>query len=785
MLTAINGRWGIDGQFSTPRDLPSGQQPPTIAGLQAYKTIKMPTRNILALLLTLTVFPAFAQPDELTLERIFASPDLAGPTLRRAELSPNGARVTFLKGREEDRKLLDLWEYHVADDERRMLVAADEVMAEEGELSAAEQARRERARIADLRGIVDYRWSQDGQFLLFPIGGNLFLLDMGTDARQVRQLTNSEAFDTDPQIAPDGRHVAFVRDRDLWLVEVESRQARALTESASDTVANGVAEFIAQEEMGRSTGFWWSPTGEHIAFVQIDESPVEVTRRYEVQADTIEMVEQRYPYAGTNNVTYRLGVVEVESGKTTWIDLGEETDIYLPRVKWLPNAEQLSFQRQSRDQKTLELIVADIDSGQTRTVLTETSDTWVNLHDDLHFLRGMPAFVWSSERDGFRHLYLYDYEGELIRRLTDGDWQVDALAGVDEELGMVYFTASEVSTTEKHLYRQSLITRSPEVVNRISRRSGWHEISMDTNARVYVDTWSSSRHPPQLSLHNVDGERLAWLVENRLDDSHPYGPYRDGHRPTEFGTIVAPQGHELHYRLMRPTGFNPLKQYPVFVHVYGGPTHRMVTDSWSRRMLIDQYMARQGYLVFSLDNRGVERQGKAFQDAAYLKLGQVEMPDQMVGIDWLRSQGFVDGERIGIFGWSYGGYMSLMALSQYPGEFVAGVSVAPVTDWTLYDTHYTERYMGRPRNQPEAYKQGNVLTYLDAMADPLLLIHGMADDNVLFTHSTKLMHKLQARAFPFELMTYPGEKHAIAGEGPRLHVYRMMTDFFDRQLRKH
>ncbi|NEZ03547.1 S9 family peptidase [Wenzhouxiangella sp. XN201] len=719
---------------------------------------------------------------ELTLERIFASPDLAGPTLRQPELSPAGDRVTFLKGREDDRNLLDLWEFHVEDGQSRVLVAADAVMADEVELSAAEQARRERERIADLRGIVDYRWSGDGRFLLFPIGGNIYLLDMQAEAREVRQLTDSEAFDTDPQIAPDGRHVAFVRERELWLAEIESGEARPLTDSATETTASGVAEFIAQEEMGRSTGFWWSPTGEHIAFLEIDESPVEVTRRYEVEADAIRMVEQRYPYAGTDNVTYRLGVVDITSGEIEWMALGEESDIYIPRVNWLPNGDQLAIQRQSRNQQTLELVVANIDSGEARTLLTETSETWINLHDDLHFLDDMPAFIWSSERDGFRHLYLYDYEGGLIRRLTDGDWQVDELIGVDEELGMVYFTASEAATTEKHLYRQSLITRSPEAVNRISRRSGWHEISMDRQARVYVDTFSNSSQPPQLSLHGIDGERLAWLVENRITEDHPYGPWYEDHRPTEFGTIVAPQGHELHYRLLRPAEFDPDRQYPVFIHVYGGPTHRMVTDSWSRRMLVDQYMARRGYLVFSLDNRGVERQGKAFQDAAYLKLGQVEMVDQMVGVDWLRSQDFVDPERIGMFGWSYGGYMSLLALGQYPGEFAAAVSVAPVTDWSLYDTHYTERYLGRPQDHPEAYENGNVLTYADAMADPLLLIHGMADDNVLFTHSTKLMHALQERAFPFELMTYPGEKHAIAGDGPRLHVYRTIAEFLDRHL---
>lgn len=737
----------------------------------------------LFLLAVTTGLAATAAADTpLTLERIFASPDLAGPTLRQAELSPAGDRVTFLRAREDDRHLLDLWEYHIADGQTRVLVAADAVADPDVELSTDEQARRERERIADLRGIVDYRWSSDGRFLLFPIGGAIHLMELGEAAGEVRRLTASEAFDTDPQIAPGGRHVAFVRERDLWLVNVDSGDERQLTDSADETVTNGMAEFISQEEMGRSTGFWWSPAGTHIAFLQVDESPVDITRRYEVQADAIEMVEQRYPYAGTANVTYRLGVIEIKSGEVSWMDLGEESDIYIPRVRWLPNADQLSFQRQSRDQQTLELVVADIDSGLTRTLLTETSDTWINLHDDLRFLTEMPAFIWSSERDGFRHLYLYDFEGRLIRQLTAGNWQVDALAGLDEELGMVYFTASEVSTTEKHLYRQSLVTQSPEVVNRISRRSGWHDIAMDRQARVYVDTFSSSRQPPQLSLHETNGERLAWLVENRLDEDHPYAPFRDSHRSTEFGRIVAPEGHELHYRLIRPAGFEEGQRYPVFFHVYGGPTSRMVTDSWSRRMLIDQFMARQGFVVFSLDNRGVVRQGKAFQDAAWLKLGRIELVDQMVGVDWLRSQDFVDGDRIGIFGWSYGGYLSLMALAQYPREFATGVAVAPVTDWALYDTHYTERYLGTPQDQPEAYRLGNVLTYADEIADPLLLVHGMADDNVLFTHSTKLMHALQARAFPFELMTYPGEKHAIAGSGPRLHAYRSIVAFFDRHL---
>ncbi|MFU8832742.1 MAG: S9 family peptidase [Wenzhouxiangella sp.] len=732
--------------------------------------------------LLLTPFAAWAAAPELTIERIFASPDLSGPTLRQAELSPAGDRVTFVRARDDDRDLMDLWEYHIADDETRRLVAADEVVADEGELSAEEQARRERARIASLRGIVEYRWSTDGRFLLFPLGGNIYVLDMEADERQVRQVTDSQAFDTDPRISPDGSHVGFVRNQNLWIADLDDGQERALTEDGGGVISNGMAEFIAQEEMGRNTGYWWSPDGRHIAFLRVDESPIDISLRYEISGGSIEIIEQRYPYTGTPNVTYRLGVVDIETSETRWLDLGNNEDIYIPRVGWLPDSQHLSYQRQSRDQKTLELVVADLADLQQRVILTETERTWINLHDDLYFLKDMPALIWSSERDGFRHLYLYGLDGQLIRRLTAGKWGVDALKGVDEELGLIYFTAAEVSALEKHLYRQSLVTRSPDIVSRVSRRSGWHNIRMDRAARVYVDTYSTTDQPPQLALHSADGERMAWLIENRVTGDHPYAPFRSGHRPTEFGTLIGPDAQTLHYRVIHPSDFDPQKPYPVFFHVYGGPTHRLTTNSWTRRALIDQYMARRGYIVFSLENRGIVRQGKQFQDAAYLKLGRIEMADQMIGMDWLRSQDYVDPDRIGIFGWSYGGYLALMGAAQYPGEFAASVAVAPVTDWALYDTHYTERYLGTPQEQPEAYEKGNVLTYANQIRDPLLLIHPMADDNVLFTHSTLLMQQLQDNAIPFDLMTYPGEKHAIAGSGQRVHVYEMISRFFDQHL---
>ena len=762
---------------------------------------------MLALLISSAALAQSAEdPATLTLGRIFDSPPLSGSSLRQAGLSPDGTRVTFLRGREDDGDTLDLWEYNLEQDRIRRLISADDVLAEPVALSEAEKARRERARISNLRGIVEYRWAPDGRHLLFPLGGDIFLAKLDDEPIRVRQLTAGESFDMDPKISPDGTVVAFVRDQDLWVVDVANGKVRKLTEDGAGPLKNAMAEFIAQEEMGRSTGYWWSPDGESIAFLQVDESAIEPSKRYEVSGEQIEIIEQRYPYAGTPNVRYRLGVIELPSGddvdgngdrnrgEVTWIPVSEtpfdEQDVYIPRVKWLPDGSGLTFQRQSRDQQMLELVLHEFDTGQQRVLVREKSEIWTNLHDDLHFLEDMDAFIWSSERTGFRHLYLIGLDGEMIRPLTGGEWEVAALAAVDEDLGLIYFTAGVDSPTERHLYRQSLISASPEAVNRISRRGGWHDISFDDSARTYLDTFSSTDQPPQLSLHSADGERLAWLIENRVDSNHPYAPFMPGHRPTEFGVIEvndAPaNGQPLHYRMIKPAGFDESGTYPVFLHVYGGPTSRMVVNRWGRRHLIDQYMARSGYIVFSIDNRGIEGQGVAFQAPAYLNLGRVEVNGQMAGVEFLKAQPFVDPDRIGVFGWSYGGYMTLMMLMQHPGEFAAGAAVAPVTDWALYDTHYTERYLGMPRGESgeptEAYTGANVLEYADNLADPLLLVHGMADDNVLFTHSTMLMQKLQSAAIDFELMTYPGEKHAISGEGQRLHVYRQIDRFMRRHL---
>lgn len=750
--------------------------------------------------------------ERLTIERLFEEPALAGPSVRLPRIAPDGSRVTFLRASQQDINRFDLWEYNVTDGSTRLLVDSRRLEPGDVELSEEEKARRERERVAAYRGIIEYAFSDDGRRLLFPIGGDVWLYDLGLPPEEAtRRLTTHPAAETDVRFSPGGRYVSFVREQDLWVIDLEDGAEHRLTFDGGGVIRNAMAEFVAQEEMGRSTGYWWSPDEHFIAFTRTDDSPVDEVNRFEVHAGDLRVIRQRYPAAGTANVDIRLGVVAVpgadpevaaadappapDAGDAAsrpavhWMDLGGERDIYLPRVAWFPDASHLAVQRQSRDQKFLDLLKVDVRTGESTMLISETSGTWIDLHDDLYFLEKSRAFIWGSARSGYRHLYLYDYQGRMIRQLTAGEWMVagtslgEGLHAVDEERGLLWFSATRESPLERHLYVTSLTTEDPSVVQRVTRRPGVHDISFSADASLYVDTFTNVDRPPQVSVHRADGERIAWLQENRLDGEHPYAPYVADYLRPEFGELESEDGQTLHYELIRPAGFDPAKRYPAVLYVYGGPHGQQVRNRWIGADF-RQILAQSGYLVFSLDNRGTSFRGTRFDAPIYQKLGQVEVRDQRVGVAWLRSQPWVDAQRIGVFGWSYGGYMTLMLLMQAPELFAAGVSGAPVTDWRLYDTHYTERYMGDPRVDGEAYDAASVLTYVDGLADPLLVVHGMADDNVLFSHSTQLFKALQDRSLMFDVMVYPGAKHGLLRQddiGP--HGYRTIKRFLDTHLR--
>jgi dipeptidyl-peptidase 4 len=728
-----------------------------------------------------------ASAAELTIDRLFDVPPLAGPTIMGLKISPDGSRVTYLKGKADDKDRLDLWEYNIHDGQARVLVDSKVLAPKQEKLSDEEIGRRERQRTAALSGILEYTFAPAGDAVLFPLNGKLYYYQLATKKQKAAvELIDTHGFATDATVSPSGGIVAYVRDQNLYSYDIATKTEKALTNDGGGAIKNGMAEFVAQEEMDRSTGYWWAPDGRHIAFARVDESPIKSTERFEIAADNVSTFAQRYPTTGGPNALIKLGVIDVKTGAMIWMDLGDNPDIYLARVNWLPDGKTLAVQRESRDQRRLDLLFSDIDSGKTQTILTETSNTWIDLNDELTFLKSSHEFIWGSARDGYTHLYLYDTDGHLIRQLTAGNWVVDdfrkrALMGVDEKTRTVYFSGTEKSPTERHLYSTSLDTANPHQVRRITQDAGVHGISMSLDARFYIDNFTSSSQPPQVSLHAADGTLKAWLLENRLAAQHPDAPYLADNSTAEVGTLTAADGQTLYYQLFKPLHFDPAKRYPAIVDVYGGPGVQRVINSWHGSSFT-QILTRAGYVVFTLDNRGTAFRGTAFQNPIHDRLGNVEVADQVQGARWLGSQSFVDPARIGVWGWSYGGYMTLNLMFKAPDVFRAGVAGAPVTDFALYDTHYTERYLDRPQDNAAGYAASSVLPYAKDLKGPLLVMHGMADDNVLFLNSTKLFRRLQDLNKPFDVMVYPGAKHGLMRQNDGRHGYKMIKRFFDENL---
>lgn len=724
--------------------------------------------------------PEQAMPDQLTIERIFSSPSLHGKTPVSLKISPDGKRVTYLQGKPDDLHRYDLWEYNLTSKENRLLVDSQEIFSGPEILSNEEKARRERQRIYGF-GIMEYQFSLDGSALLFPLNGDIYYYHIATKA--AKRLTETSAFETDIKFSPKGNYVSFIREQNLYILSIASGKERQLTIDGGGTIKNGMSEFVAQEEMGRMTGYWWSPDEQNIAFLRVDETPVQTVIRNEIYAEKIELIEQRYPATGTNNVNIQLAITDVKGKRIRFIDMGDNTDIYIPRVKWFTDSKNLSYQWQSRDQKTLALKSYNLRKRRSKTILTEKSTHWLNLHSDLTFLKDNKTFIWASERDGFKHLYHYNFKGELLSQLTKGNWVVDSLAHVDEAKGWVYFTGRADTPLERHLYKVPLTGKFPENVQRITQRHGFHNINFSRSGDTYIDTFSNAITPKQVSLHTANGEHMTWLAENKVTAEHPIAPFYDDLIAPEFGSLTSDDGNaELYYKLYKPKNMQPGKKYPVIVRVYGGPHAQLVTNKWQGADMT-QYMLQQGYIVYQLDNRGSNYRGTAFEFPIYERLGEVEVDDQITGVKYLHSLPFVDKERIGVYGHSYGGYMALMTMFKASEYFKAGVSGAPVTDWMLYDTHYTERYLNHPKVNADGYQMSSVFPYARDLVGPLMVYHGMADDNVLFTNTTKLMKTLQDEGKLFELMTYPGSKHSMRGKEVKVHLNKTIMSFFDRHFK--
>ena len=708
----------------------------------------------------------------LTLDALFQSPSLSGPSLRGLELSPDGKLVTLLKARPDEASRLDLWAIDTSTGAERMLVDSKKV-GTGAELSEAEKMQRERMRIGGEKGIVSYDWAPDGKHILVPLDGQLYLADTQGN---VARLTNVEGGTLNPVISPKGTYLSYVGDNELVVEPLATKQPRAITEGASDTVSWGTAEFVAQEEMDRRTGYWWSPNEKYIAVQRTDVSPVKIVTRTAIGSDGAKVYDERYPAAGTPNALVDLYVMKPDGSGKVKVDMGPNPDIYLGRVYWSADGNTLYVVRESRDQTVLDLLKVDPETGRSSVLITEKSGprSWLNLPPAFHAMKD-GSLIWWSERSGHGHLYHFAH-GKMTP-LTSGDWDVRGLVGVDEAKGRLYFMADKAMPLEEQLY--SVDIAHPGAVTQLTENGWSNSATMDEAATRLIVGRSNTKHPPQVYLADATGKRISWLEKNDIDANHPYAPYLPSLRPTTFGTIKAADGTTtLYYEMITPK-LEPGKKYPVFMEHYGGPGAQQVTNRWNGASLA-QYVVDQGYVYFEIDNRGATNRGTRFEDAIYHAMGTVEVADQLKGVDFLKSQPFVDPARITTFGWSYGGYMTLKLLEKAPGVYAAGVAVAPVTDWTLYDTHYTERYMGDPNKIPDAYKASGALADSDKIVDPLLLMHGLSDDNVVFDNSSRLMAKMQANAQPFEAMLYPGKTHAMSGVVE--HVYVTMMNFLNRHV---
>jgi dipeptidyl-peptidase-4 len=719
--------------------------------------------------------PALAE--KLTPERVFADPSLSGPAAKGVALSPDGKRVTYLKAKPEAANVQDLWAADVKGGEPYRLIDSAALSSGAKTLSEAELARRERARVS-ARGIVEYSWDSQGRFILVPLDGDLYL-DSVADGK-VSRLTDTPGDEVDAKVSPKGGFVSYVRDQNLYIKPITGGPEKALTTEGKDALSFGTSEFVAQEEMDRFTGYWWNPSETSIAYTRVDESTVDIIPRADIGPGGATVVEQRYPRAGRPNAVVDLFVQDLATGKTVQIDLGANKDIYVARVDWSADGKTLYVQRQSRDQKTLELIAYDPATGQGRTIVTQTDAHWVELSNDFTPLKD-GSFLWSSEASGDKHLYHYAATGKLIAQVTQGDWPVSALEGVDEARKVAIFSASMDTPLERRIYEVSYA--KPSKPKALTPAGGWWTAKVAATGGAFAGGYSDPKTPPQTALYDAAGKRVRWIEENKLAEGHPYWPYASTLPVPEYGTLKAADGEVLHYEILKPVGFDPAKKYPAIVSVYGGPHAQTVNRTW--QSVRDRPYLEDGYVIFRLDNRGSGNRSAKFKRALDRRMGTVEVEDQLQGAQFLAGLPYVDPDKLGVMGWSYGGFMTLMLMTAPDTPFKAGAAGAPPTAWQLYDTHYTEQFMGTPDGNKDGYANSDVVSRLKALKPgSLLLLHGMADDNVIFENSTRVIAALQKNATPFEMMLYPGERHSAPGSKTKgLHVLKTHLDFFDRKLK--
>jgi dipeptidyl-peptidase-4 len=661
------------------------------------------------------------------------------------------------------------------------------VNARTGEAAAFFDAARMEAALLKLQGMQPgdaRRLAHQGSYQLNPAQtgvllnhqGDLIYYELGSD-RAVK-LTNTPEEEVEEDFSPDGRMVSFVRNNNLFVVDISTRRERALTTDGGEKVFNGRLDWVYEEELygrGNKRGYWWSPDSKQLAYLRLDEANVkdfpvvDHIPREQVLENTA------YPLAGDPNPIARLGIVNASGGAARWADTAkyEPKDFLIVRVAWSPDSRRVVYQAQNREQTFLDLNAVGANDGKSTMLFKEQTKAWVEAVDNPRWLKD-GSFLWKSERNGWMHLYHYSGDGKLIKQVTDGKWEVRELEGVDEANGWVYFRGTEHSHIAEQVYRIKLDGTG---MTRLSQTEGNHHPSFNEQATLFIDSWSDINTPTQVRLFNADGSNVRVIDENRVE---ALGQYKLG-KP-EFLQVKTRDGFLMEAMMIRPPDFDPSKKYPVMSFTYSGPHAPQVKNSWGGSTYMwHQMLAQKGYIIWVCDNRTASGKGAESAWPAYKNLGALELRDLEDGLNYLKSQPFVDGSRIGLWGWSYGGYMTSYALT-HSKSFKIGIAGGTVSDWANYDSIYTERYMLTPQNNPEGYRASSVTGAAANLSGKLLLIHGAIDDNVHMANTIQLIYALQKAGKQFEFMIYPKSRHGVTDPLLVKHMRQMMTDFIVQNL---
>ncbi len=715
-------------------------------------------------LIFFSVFSSAQNKESLTLEQIFNG-DLNESAPSELRWAPDGRRLAFFSsGEDRDRSL---WLIDSVTGEKTRIASPDQVREMAPSAGQATISERERARRARY-DIPSFLWSPDSKKMLMISGGQLHLYDIATHKSKLQASSKSDI--RDPKFSPDGEWISFIYKHDIWMIPAAGGEEKQLTSGGSELLLHGDLDWVYQEEFDLQTGYCWSPDSHSIAFLELNEKSVPTYPIVDDLSPNATVDWQRYPKPGDANPSARVGFVNVTNGKTVWLDRMAE---YIPRFTWA-DRQSAVIQLLNRRQNELELVEMNPVNGRSHIILKEQDRCWVDITNDLVFLSGGREFLWTSSRTGFRHIYLYSRDGELRKQLTSGKWVVFEISGVDEKKGWIYYASNEAETHGRHLFRIKLDGSGAE---QVTDEPGSHEIHMNNSATAFVDSFSSLTRTPEINILDIESEKKFGLFRERSLEEF-------GLSVPEIKALKTPDGATIRILMYRPPDIRPGEKLPVLVYIYGMPDHPTIKDAWpGTRGLFHQFLVQQRFLVVQIDDRTSATPGHIYSTAAYRSLGPTAARDHESAVQYLKSLPYVDGDKLAVWGWSGGGFLAAYHLT-HTDLFKFGIAGAPVTDWRLYDSIYTERYMGLPAQDSEAYDRASIVSAASNCQGRILIIHGAQDDNVHPQNTYQLIRALIESKKQFELMMYPGKTHGISGVAENVQLHTMIYQFLERNLKK-